>query len=130
MSVPYAHTVDLASPWNEGVDRVIAALAAQGFGILTRIDTHEVLEKKLGIQRAPYVILGACNPTLAARALEIEPGIGVFMPCSVVIEGVGSGSRVWFGRADTLLATTVHPGMRAIAAEVDQRLAAARAALA
>ena len=64
---------------------ITEALKAVGFGILTRIDVAETLKKKIDVERAPYVILGACNPKLANTALNMEPELGLMLPCNVII---------------------------------------------
>jgi len=61
------------------------ALKTVGFGILTRIDVSETLKKKIDVERAPYVILGACNPKLANTALNLEPELGLMLPCNVIV---------------------------------------------
>ena len=70
------------------------ALAAQGFGVLTEIDVAATLKAKLGIDRPPLKILGACNPTLAHQALELDPSVSLLLPCNVVIEPTNGGTRV------------------------------------
>jgi uncharacterized protein (DUF302 family) len=70
------------------------ALGAQGFGVLTEIDVAATLNAKLGIDRPPLKILGACNPTLAHRALQIDPSVALLLPCNVVLEQHGDGTRV------------------------------------
>jgi len=70
------------------------ALAAQGFGILTEIDVAATLKAKLDIDRPPLKILGACNPTLAHEALELDPSVSLLLPCNVVIEPSDAGTRV------------------------------------
>lgn len=70
------------------------ALGHQGFGVLTEIDVAATLRAKLGIQRSPLKILGACNPTFAHRALEIDPSVALVLPCNVVLEAVDSGTSV------------------------------------
>jgi uncharacterized protein (DUF302 family) len=87
MTYTLTTTVDL--PWAEALERTRDALSAQGFGILTEINVHSTFEAKLGSESADavgdYVILGACNPALASRALAAEPEIGALLPCNVVV---------------------------------------------
>lgn len=85
-------TVDL--PLGEAEAAVRAALAEEGFGVLTEIDVAATLEAKLGIDGAPLKILGACNPEFAHRALQIDPTVSLLLPCNVVVEPAGSGSRI------------------------------------
>ena len=85
----YTLTTTVALPWTEAVDRTRDALSAQGFGILTEINVRSTFEAKLGVEAADavgdYVILGACNPALASRALAAEPEMGALLPCNVVV---------------------------------------------
>ena len=85
----YTLTTTIALPWAEALDRTRDALSAQGFGILTEINVRSTFEAKLGADAADavgdYVILGACNPALASRALAAEPEIGALLPCNVVV---------------------------------------------
>ena len=87
MTYTLTTTVDL--PWAEALERTRDALSAQGFGILTEINVRSTFEAKLGVEAADavgdYVILGACNPALASRALAAEPEIGALLPCNVVV---------------------------------------------
>ncbi|MCF6306051.1 MAG: DUF302 domain-containing protein [Rhodobacteraceae bacterium] len=68
------------------IDRVTEALKAEGFGILTRIDVHDVLKTKIDVDFRPYTILGACNPVLAHQALGARADIGLMLPCNVTVE--------------------------------------------
>ena len=85
-------TIDL--PLAEVESAVRAALRDQGFGVLTEIDVAATLKEKLGIDRAPLKILGACNPGFAHRALTIDPTVSLLLPCNVVLEPVGGGTHV------------------------------------
>lgn len=126
----YVWSVDVPTSVDATIERVTAELATRGFGVLTRIDVHEVLKKKLGLERTPYVILGACNPGFARQAIEAEPAIGTLLPCNVVVEANGAGSRVHVTRPDVLLGLTGRSDMAPIADEVSARLASLRDALA
>lgn len=85
----YAHTVTVALPYEEAMQRTREVLAEQGFGVLSEINVRSTFEAKLGVESAQalgdYVILGVCNPVLAQRALTAEPDMGLLLPCNVVI---------------------------------------------
>jgi len=112
---------------NMGFDQAVAAvtqaLAKEGFGVLTEIDVQATLKKKLGIERPPYRILGACNPQFAAQALEVEPQIGALLPCNVVVRQDAAGATlVEFMDPDAVLQLVQRPDVGKIAAEVRTRL--------
>jgi len=90
-TTPYAIHRDVDASFGEVVERVRSALADEGFGVLTTIDVQATLSEKLGVEVEPYVILGACNPHLASRGLELEPDLGVLLPCNVIVR-VGEGT--------------------------------------
>ena len=98
------------------------ALAAQGFGILTEIDVAATLKTKLNIDRPPLMILGACNPTLAHQALELDPSVSLLLPCNVIIEPADGGTRVAAANPHDLMSD---PGLANLAADAAQRLQAA-----
>ena len=108
---------------------VEAALKAEGFGILTEIDVQATMKAKLGVDRAPYLILGACNPPLAHRALEADPSVGALLPCNVVLREDGPETIVEAMDPMAALGIVDAPGVRAVAEEAKARLARAIDAL-
>ena len=92
MAYYFAKTLD--TPFQQAVDKVVAALKDHGFGVLTRIDVQCTLKEKIGADFRPYVILGACNPRMAHQALQAEDKIGTMLPCNVIVQQVGSKTEV------------------------------------
>jgi uncharacterized protein (DUF302 family) len=90
----YGMDVTVKGSIDEVKARVVAALSAQGFGVLTEIDVRQTLKRKLDVDFRPYLILGACNPSLAHRALEEDPKIGLLLPCNVVLQSEGETVQV------------------------------------
>jgi uncharacterized protein (DUF302 family) len=89
MSYYFAKT--LALGFDEAVRRTIEGLKQEGFGIITEIDVKETFKKKINVDFRNYRILGACNPTLAHEALQLEDKVGTMLPCNVVVQDVGEG---------------------------------------
>lgn len=91
MTDQIAFEIELSDDYDQALERVTAALKAEGFGILTRIDVHTTLKEKIGAEFRPYAILGACNPPLAHRALSHDAEVGLLLPCNVTVEAAPSG---------------------------------------
>ncbi|CAM5339671.1 DUF302 domain-containing protein [Streptomyces chartreusis] len=125
----YDRTVHLDTDFATAVDRVRDALAAQGFGILTEIDVTATLKAKLDHDMEDYVILGACNPPLAHRALETDRSIGLLLPCNVVVRADGDRTAVQALDPNTMVALTELDALRPVAEEATRRLDAAFSAL-
>jgi uncharacterized protein (DUF302 family) len=120
--VTYGMSRVVADPYETAVDKVKAALQAEGFGVLCEIDVQATLKEKLGIESGRYVILGACNPALAHKALTAEPEIGLFLPCNVVVFDTGDGIKVSAIDAEVMLGMIDNPVLADVAAEVKARL--------
>jgi len=120
----FSRTVDL--PYKEAVEKARAALKEEGFGVLCEIDIKEKLKEKLGVDFRNYVILGACNPPLAYKTLQQEIGIGLLLPCNVVVyETDETGKSVVAAiDAETMLSAvgTNNATLNAVATEVNEKL--------
>lgn len=130
VTAPLGLTVRLNSPYEAALGRVIEALKAEGFGVLTEIDVKATLKQKLDVDFRPYKILGACNPPLAYRALSAAPEVGLLLPCNVTVAQADDG-WVDVGLIDPLMMMGVmaDPALQPIAAEARARLERVVAAL-
>ncbi len=118
----YSFGTRLAGPLGPARERVVAALKEEGFGILTEIDVAATLKAKLGVERGPYLILGACNPPFADRALQADPSIGALLPCNVVLRAEGDGTIVEIMDPAAVLGIAATSGIEDLAGEVEGRL--------
>jgi len=114
--------VSTALSSGEAETMVRAALADEGFGVLTEIDLAATLKEKLGVERGPYKILGACNPTLADRAIAAEEDVGLLLPCNVVIYESGDRTVVAAMEPTTIVKLTSNPELDSIATEARDAL--------
>ena len=94
MNQPLTFQVSLSDSYDTAVEKVTSALKDEGFGVLTRIDVKATLKEKLDTDFHPYVILGACNPPLAHKALQSDPLVGLLLPCNVTVEKIDNGAIV------------------------------------
>lgn len=116
-------------PMPETRQLVTDALKAEGFGVLTEIDVQATLKAKLDVDRDPYVILGACNPHLANRAIGAEPSVGALLPCNVVLWAEGDATRVEFMDPLAAMGITGSDAVAAVAAEANEKLRRVNVAL-
>jgi uncharacterized protein (DUF302 family) len=115
-------TTDLS--FADAVARAREELAAEGFGVLCEIDVQATLQAKLGVDREPYLILGACNPPLAHAALEAEPELGALLPCNVVVYQQDGRTHIAAVDAERMLSIVGNEQLGETASEVRRRLGA------
>ena len=123
----YGYTVRVREPFSNGlVERVRAALGGQGFGVLTQIDVRATLRDKLGADMEDYLILGACNPSLAHRAVQADRDIGLLLPCNVVVRADGPEATIVQALDPQMMVqVTERPDIQPMADEAAGRLRAA-----
>jgi uncharacterized protein (DUF302 family) len=115
-------TTTLDLPYEQAIERVVEALKGEGFGVLTEIDVKATLKKKLDADFRRYVILGACNPPLAHQALQTELGLGLLLPCNVIVYEEGAGSVVSLVDPISMLGVVENPDLEPVATEARARL--------
>jgi uncharacterized protein (DUF302 family) len=119
----YCFSTILSSEMEPAIEKVTEALAASGFGVLTQIDVAATLKKKIDVDFRPYMILGACNPGFAHKALLAEDKIGTMLPCNVIIQQIGEG-KVEVSAVDPMasMKAVENPDLGTIATEVQAML--------
>ncbi|MBP2648033.1 MAG: uncharacterized protein H6Q77_1657 [Gemmatimonadetes bacterium] len=127
MTTKTENEIGLALPFAQAVERTRTALQAEGFGVLTTIDMQAAFREKLAADFRPYVIMGACNPPLAYKALTASAEVGLMLPCNVTVEEEAPGrSVVRFARPTRLLGadpTEYPPAVHQVASDAEARLA-------
>lgn len=118
----YGITTKVNLPYEEAVEKVKAELKGEGFGVLTEIDVRKTLKEKLGIDSRKYVILGACNPPLAHRALSVEPLVGLLLPCNVIVYEEDGRSVVSAMDPVAMMSEVDNATLQAVAEEVRPKL--------
>jgi uncharacterized protein (DUF302 family) len=126
MSSKMGFTVELPLAFDAAVARVREALKLEGFGVLSEIDLRAAFQEKLGQAFRPYVILGACNPPLAFKAISADPSVGLLLPCNVTVESISDGrAAVRLTDPEALLASIVldgSPELRSVAHDARERM--------
>lgn len=123
LTADYTLSATTSAQFGEVVERVRSELAAEGFGVLCEIDVRATLENKLGVLIEPYLILGACNPSLAYRALQAEHDLGALLPCNVVVSEHEGETRIAAIEPERMLAIVDNDDLASVAADVRARLA-------
>lgn len=122
-------TTTLAKGMSDALAAAKTALAAEGFGVLTKVDVQATLKAKLGVDYEPYTILGVCNPRLAHRALSARKNIGLFLPCNVIVYGADGAVTVEAMKPTVAMGMIEDPALLAVAREAEEKLARALASL-
>ena len=124
LATSYTLTTTTDHGFSDAADRVRAELKAEGFGVLCEIDVQATLKEKLGADRGPYLILGACNPPLAHQALEAEPELGTLLPCNVIVYQHEGETHISAIDAERMLSLVDNSELAPVAAEVRRKLSA------
>ena len=124
LATGYTLSATTPLPFQQAVERVRDELKADGFGVLCEIDVQATMKEKLRVDDGPYLILGACNPPLAHRALQAEPELGVLLPCNVVVYERAGETHICAVDAERMLSIVGNDEIAPVAAEVRRRLAA------
>lgn len=122
MSYYFAKSLDM--PFSQAVKKTIAALKSHGFGVLTTIDVQETLREKIGAEFHPYVILGACNPKMAHRALQAEDKIGTMLPCNVIVQQKDGKTEIAAVDPVASMQAVQNDALASVAGEVREQLKA------
>lgn len=125
----FSKSVRLSISYNEAVPKVKEVFKSKGFGTLTEIDVQATLKEKIDVDMDPYLIIGACNPNLAHRALTIEPLLGLLLPCNVVVRKDGDGVVVDALDATVIATVPENPDLKPIAEEAGRLIGEALAEL-
>ncbi len=123
LTTSYTLSATTPLPFANAVERVRAELKTEGFGVLCEIDVQATLKAKLGVDREPYMILGACNPPLAHEALDAEPELGALLPCNVIVYRRDGETHISAVDAERMLSIVGNERLAPIAADVRRRLA-------
>lgn len=119
----YGFSTTVSCGFQEAIEKVTAALQAEGFGVLTEIDVKATLKKKIDVDRLPYTILGACNPKLANQAINADPDIGLLLPCNVLVREEENGSiTIAFMDPGAVLGLVEVEGIEDLAGQVRAKL--------
>ncbi|MER3474434.1 MAG: ABC transporter ATP-binding protein [Armatimonadota bacterium] len=119
---PVGIRIKVPLSYAEAVEKTTTALKSEGFGVLTTIDVKQTLKEKLGIESYPYLILGACNPPLAHRALTAEPEVGLLLPCNVIVYEDEGGCVVAAMDPTSAMKLVPNPELESVAKEVRAKL--------
>jgi uncharacterized protein (DUF302 family) len=118
----YGFGKEVAAPFDDVLARTRAALQAEGFGVITEIDVRATMKEKLGLDEPPYTILGACNPSLAHRALGAERELGLLLPCNVIVYQTDDGTKVSAMDPGLMSQLIDNPTLAEVASEVRAKL--------
>jgi uncharacterized protein (DUF302 family) len=123
LATGFTLTATTELPFVDAVERVREELKTEGFGVLCEIDVQATLREKLGVEQEPYLILGACNPPLAHRALSVEPELGTLLPCNVVVYQRDGETHISAIEAERMLSIVGNDDLEPVAAQVRDKLA-------